>query len=211
MICSHECTFCLACAGATRMICPNCGGELVRRPLRRALGSRLSCVPLVALLALLALPALAAAQSNVVATAVRRNAEPSGKYLLAAAEAMPADRYGFRPTPAQMTFGALIAHIQGDNRTTCAALSGLTPEPEEKIPATASKEKLVAALRRSIQFCDRALARLDDATLGETVTWYGEKTTRATAAIGLVTDWADHYGQQAIYLRLNGVLPPTAR
>jgi len=33
-ICSHECTFCAACAQAMSHVCPNCGGELVRRPRR---------------------------------------------------------------------------------------------------------------------------------------------------------------------------------
>jgi len=33
-ICSHECTFCGECAGALGQVCPNCGGELVRRPRR---------------------------------------------------------------------------------------------------------------------------------------------------------------------------------
>lgn len=37
MICSFECTFCAACAEHTlKGICPNCGGELVRRPVRPA-------------------------------------------------------------------------------------------------------------------------------------------------------------------------------
>ena len=35
-ICSHECTFCAACAREVQGVCPNCGGELVRRPTRKA-------------------------------------------------------------------------------------------------------------------------------------------------------------------------------
>ncbi|HXV22654.1 MAG TPA: DUF1272 domain-containing protein [Alphaproteobacteria bacterium] len=34
-ICSYECTFCASCAMAMNRICPNCGGELVRRPRRK--------------------------------------------------------------------------------------------------------------------------------------------------------------------------------
>jgi uncharacterized protein len=33
-ICSYECTFCAGCADAMDHLCPNCGGELVRRPRR---------------------------------------------------------------------------------------------------------------------------------------------------------------------------------
>ena len=35
-ICSYECTFCPTCSSAMAATCPNCGGELLRRPRRRA-------------------------------------------------------------------------------------------------------------------------------------------------------------------------------
>ena len=163
------------------------------------------------LAALVATPAALLGQDNPVSSAVRRVATGSGKNLLAAAEAMPADKYGFKPTPGQMTFGALILHIQGDNRITCTAIGGADPSAEAKLAPTDPKEKLVAALQRSLAFCDAALARVNDAALGEMVSYYGHQASRVAALVGLVTDWADHYGQQAIYLRLNGVLPPPAR
>ena len=156
-------------------------------------------------------PAALLAQGNPVSNAVRELAREKSKNLLAAAEAMPADKYGFKPTPAQISFGELIAHIQGDNRTTCAAIGGATPAVEAKPAPTDGKEKLVPALQRSLAFCDAALARVTDAKLGDLVSYYGHNASRAVAFIGLIADWADHYGQQAIYLRLNGVLPPTAR
>jgi hypothetical protein len=165
---------------------------------------------LLAILLVVAPPALAT-QGDPVTDAVRQMAVRSGKHVLEAARAMPADRYGFRPTPAQMSFGELIVHIEGDNRKTCASLSGLQPPAEETRSATDSKETLVAALERSINFCYTALATARDAKLGDEVSWYGSNTTRAMPTIGLLTDWADHYGQQAIYLRLSGITPPTAR
>jgi uncharacterized damage-inducible protein DinB len=150
-----------------------------------------------------------AAQGNPVADAARRL--ENGRALLAAAKAMPADKYGFKPTPAQMSFGGLIAHIAGDNRTTCAAISGTQPPAADKVSPTDSKDKLMTALEQSISFCNSALGQLHDAQLGDSVTWYGSRTTKAMATMGLLIDWADHYGQQAMYLRLNGILPPTAR
>jgi hypothetical protein len=35
LICSYECTFCPSCSVELDGVCPNCGGELVRRPRRR--------------------------------------------------------------------------------------------------------------------------------------------------------------------------------
>lgn len=62
-----------------------------------------------------------------------------------------------------------------------------------------------------MQFCEQAFARMDDSKLAEPVSMFGMNLTRAAAAMITVGDWADHYSQEAIYLRLNGVLPPTAR
>ena len=170
--------------------------------------ARLLCTALIAMP--VALDAQAA-PAHPVADALRMMAEPTGTHLLQAAEAMPAGRYGFRPTPAQMTFGEIVLHIRRDNRTTCSALSGVAAPAEGDPSPTAPKDTLVAALKRSLTFCHSALQRVDDAHLGEPVTWYGQSTTRAMPALGLLSDWSDHYGQLAIYLRLNGVLPPTAR
>jgi len=50
-----------------------------------------------------------------------------------------------------------------------------------------------------------------DAKLGDTVSYYGPSSPRAPAVLELVADWSNHYSQQAIYLRLNGVMPPSAR
>lgn len=166
--------------------------------------------------ALVAAPTALLAQGNPdsgnpVSDAVRASAAGSGKNLLAAAQAMPADKFGYKPTPAQMTFGELVVHIYGDNRITCRAIGGTAPAAEAAPKPTDAKAALVAALQRSLAFCDAALARVADRQLGDTVPYYGRGAARAAAMVGLVTDWANHYSQQAIYLRLNGVLPPTAR
>jgi DinB family protein len=166
--------------------------------------------------------ATAIALSLVVATAARSQANPvsstfrafaanESKNLLAAAEAMPADKYSFKPTPAQLTFGGIIVHIAGDNHITCSAIAGLKPDVPAKVSPTAPKEEQLAALRSSIEFCQSTLAKVTDAMLADTVSWYGGKSKRVGAMIGLVEDWSDHYSQQAGYLRLNGILPPTAK
>src|SRR6266436_6468263 len=129
--------------------------------------------PSFAVLALAVTPVIITAQTNPVSNTARELARETSTNLLAAAQAMPADKYGFKPTPAQRTFGELIVHIEGDNRITCAAISGATPDAEPKLSAADPKEKLVAALQRSLAFCDAALAQVTDARLGEMVSYYG--------------------------------------
>ena len=76
---------------------------------------------------------------------------------------------------------------------------------------TATKEQLVARLKETFQFCDQAFAHLDDSKLGDPVSMFGMNLTRASATLITVGDWADHYSQEANYLRLNNILPPTAQ
>jgi len=64
----------------------------------------------------------------------------------------------------------------------------------------------------SFGFCSKAVTALQDSKLGDTITFFGgRKTPRARAVLELVADLADHYTQMAGYLRLNGILPPSAQ
>jgi len=131
--------------------------------------------------------------------------------MVAAAGEMPTDKYGFSPTPEQMTFGHLVSHVAGSNNRLCASLSGLEA-PEMGEIAESDKPRLVEAVQASFDFCGRALEQLDEAQMADQVPYFGgRQASKAQVMLALVADWADHYGQAAIYLRLNGLLPPTAR
>jgi hypothetical protein len=150
-------------------------------------------------------------QSNPVSDTFRRFAESHGRFIVAAAEAFPAEKYGYKPTAGQRTFAELVLHIRNDNRVTCAAIGGREPGVEDQLTSGEPKEGLVAALRRSVAFCDSALARVTDTQVTDSVAYYGHPGLRVQALVGLVEDWSDHYSQQALYLRLNGLLPPSAK
>ena len=158
------------------------------------------------------MPQLVLAQANPLADAFRADAKDQAKKLIAAAETMPADKYSFKPTPAQMSFGDIVAHLAGGNDYFCGTIAGVKAPERTKVDPTAKKETLVARLKETFQFCDEALATLDDSKLSEQLPFFGGKMM-SRAALMLVTtgDWADHYSQSAIYLRLNGQLPPTAK
>ena len=149
-------------------------------------------------------------QSNPVSTAVRQHLENRSKNMVAAAEQMPADKYSYSPTPGQITFGHLIQHIASSNGNLCAAIAG-SIAPKSDIKESDAKEKLVQALKESFDFCATSLAKVDDSKLGEEITIFNRKVTRARAMIALPADWADHYAGEAMYLRLNGMLPPSAQ
>jgi hypothetical protein len=149
--------------------------------------------------------------ANPVSGFVKAGVARYEKNMVAAAEAMPADKYGFKPSPEMNSFGHLVMHIAQSNNTFCAKISGQTP-PEVKIADTDAKDKLVTAVKDSFAFCTAALAKVDDSKLGEQFLLFGNRPiSRGGALVALGGSWTDHYATQAIYLRLNGILPPTAQ
>jgi hypothetical protein len=168
---------------------------------------------LTVVLPLLLLAASAAAQvKNPVATALKETLPGRQKNTVAAVEAMPADKFSYKPSADQMTFGHLVAHMIESNNSFCAQAAAV-PEPKiTEVKETDGKDKLVAALKASFDFCGGALDKMEDAKLGEMTEGFGgHQFSRARFALILAGSWADHYAETAMYLRLNGILPPTAK
>jgi hypothetical protein len=110
------------------------------------------------------------------------------------------------------TFGHLTIHIAEGNNLLCSQISGTPAPASEKVAESDPKDKLVAGLKASFDFCTTALANVDDSKLSEPMLLFGRvPSSRAGALIALSMGFADHYGAQAIYLRLSGILPPTAQ
>src|SRR5438046_6568882 len=154
-----------------------------------------------------------AASTSPVADALRQMQQRFGRILVAAAEAMPAEKYNYRPTPAQMSFAMIQAHLANEgNDMLCSKVAGVPAPQRTAADSTLGKDALVARLKETFQFCETAFAHLDDSKLNEPIQLFGPNPfSRATTILITVGDWADHYSQEANYLRLNGVLPPTAR
>ena len=155
--------------------------------------------------------------ASPVSDALRTSLMSATKNLVGSAESMPSDKYGFHPTPAQMTFGQLVVHIAQTNIALCSGISGtaapLTPAEMQKMNATDPRDALVAAITRSFEYCTESLAKLDDSRLAEEVTMFGRPAglSRGAAIVILAADWADHYSTAASYLRLKDILPPSAQ
>lgn len=163
-------------------------------------------------LALAFVPWTASAQQNPVSSSVRQTVSRQAQNLVGSAEEMPAADYGFKPTPAQMSFGQLMLHVAKSNSFLCSKISGQTGPDFSKLTETSPKDDLVAAVKSSASFCDTALGSVDDSSLNQQITVFGNRQmSKAAAMIGLTNDLADHYSQSAIYLRLKGHLPPTAQ
>ena len=135
--------------------------------------------------------------------------------LLKLADKMPAEYYGFRPTPEVETFARRVAHIADANMNVCTGLNG-----ERKPLGAASKTtkpELVAALKESFAYCDRVFDALTDMTASEMVSSRlggpfppTPMRSRLATLYNLVRHSNEMYGYMAVYLRLKGIVPPTS-
>jgi uncharacterized damage-inducible protein DinB len=172
---------------------------------------RIRSYTLVLATALATTAATARAQAPVAA-AFRDFEATEAKNLVAAAETFPADKYSFKPTPAQMSFGDIVVHLSQGNDYFCSEISGTKAPTRSKVTSASPKAELVARLKETFDFCGTSLATLDDSKLSEELPFFGgRKMSRAGIMTVTTGDWADHYSQSAIYMRLNGMLPPTAK
>ncbi|MGA8216503.1 MAG: DinB family protein [Candidatus Sulfotelmatobacter sp.] len=160
----------------------------------------------------MAAPQPTAPVKDPVSASLRIMLPRSQNNILGAIQAMPADKFSFKPTPEQMTFGHLVTHIADTNFFLCSKATDVPAPKAEEVKDTDSKDKLLAAAKASFDFCNDVLSKMDDSKLGENIQLFGPKQfPRAMAALYLANTWADHYAEAATDLRLNGILPPSAQ
>jgi hypothetical protein len=141
----------------------------------------------------------AAPEMNPVSNALRKLVAEESKDTFEAVEEMPADKFSFRPTPQQITFGHLTVHMVRANYGLCSLISGVKAPKMPDLKDEDPKDT-------------QSLAQVDDSKFGEQVPFIGGKlVSRGFMVVTMAQDYGDHYSMAAMYLRLNGLLPPTAQ
>ena len=147
-----------------------------------------------------------------VATSLRMLLPRLQNNIVGAVEAMPADKFSYKPSADQMTFAHLVVHIIESNNAMCSKVADVPAPKVEQAKETDSKEQLVNAVKASFSFCSEVLGKMDDSRLGDSVEFFGgHEFPRAMGALILASGLADHYAAAAMYLRMNGILPPSAQ
>ena len=131
--------------------------------------------------------------------------------LVKIAGAMPEDKYGFKPTPAQRSFGEHVLHIAQINDMLVASLGGKTPAPTPNMKA-ATKAEMIKQMSDSFDYGTAVIKEFDNTTIQGTIQApFLGPSTRARIMFFLNGHTQDTYGQMAVYLRLNGVTPPASQ
>lgn len=127
---------------------------------------------------------------------------------IAVAEAMPAEKYGFKPHPESMTFGELMSHIAATNYQFCAGLKDAAPP---SLPSPTEKDAVVKFLSDSFSYCSAAIDGLSEAQLSAPHDSPDGRMPGREVLLAMYIHVAHHRGQAEIYLRDNGIKPPRYR
>jgi len=130
--------------------------------------------------------------------------------LLRSAEKMPEENYSFKPVDTVRSYGQIVGHLADAQYLFCSAASG-DKNPGLKIEQTkTSKADLVAALKDSFAYCDKAYDGMTDAAGSQMVKFFDRDMPKlGVLEINNMHDY-EHYGNLVTYLRLKGIVPPSS-
>jgi len=166
-------------------------------------------------------------KKETVASAFLRGFTYQEYEVRSAAEAMPEDKYSYRPVagmfkdqkpefgPAELrTFAEQVKHVACSNFAFAAEFDGTKPPERCDMggPSSAkTKSELLTYLRDSFAAVEKSLAAINEKNMFDPIEGpYAGPTTRLNLATVVVWHAADHYGQMAVYLRLSGMVPPAS-
>jgi len=134
--------------------------------------------------------------------------------MMKIADAMPADKFGYKSTPAQRSYAEQVMHVVIVDNAILRLLRPQTPAPATNQAAT-SKAEVLKALSDSFDWGAATIREQTDETIvhveqvPDVLSFLGPSTRSRLVSFMLGHTW-DVYGQMAVYLRLNGIVPPAS-
>jgi uncharacterized damage-inducible protein DinB len=130
--------------------------------------------------------------------------------IIDVAEAMPEEKYGYKPMPEVATFRDQLVHLAGIAQRFVDTAKGTKSEAGHHA-GTMTKAEVIGLLKQNLMAGQEMLGSLTDAQLLDPVKFpFGNRTvTRFTFWLGPLYQVRNHHGQLVVYLRMNGIVPPT--
>lgn len=130
--------------------------------------------------------------------------------VLQSADKMPEENYGFKPTEVVRSYGKILGHIADAQYFFCSAALGEKPPMPNVEKTKNSKADLIAALKESFAYCDRAYDPMTDASGLQMVKLMGVDTPKLGALMNNNAHTSSHYGNLVTYMRLKNIVPPSS-
>jgi uncharacterized damage-inducible protein DinB len=164
-------------------------------------------------LAALAAPALAHEEGSSNEAGVRADLlaslDDAERKLVALAEAIPQDKYGWRPTPEVRTVSEVFMHVAGGNYYLSSLVGVAPPEGAGRdLEKETDKAKVLATLKASFEHARKAIGEVPAGKLAETISFGGGERSGRGILVVLVSHGHEHLGQAIAYARSIGVVPP---
>ncbi len=127
------------------------------------------------------------------------------------AEAIPAEKYTWRPAPDVRSFAEVFLHVATANYNLYTLIGAKIPEGLDAKgleKSTTDKTKVIAILKDSFAHAKKAITAMPDADLDKSLDWFGGKNTGRGILLFIVRHAAEHLGQSIAYARVVGIVPP---
>ena len=166
---------------------------------------------LVMLVILSAAPVFAAQApaSGFRAEFLRQLDEVSGK-LVELAQAVPAEKYSWRPGEGVRSISEVYVHVASANYFLMKFI-GIDPAPDftrDMEKTITEKTQVIQAMKKSFDHVRQAVLRTPDSELDKNVELFGQNTTVRDVFFTTAMHLHEHLGQSIAYARMNGVVPP---
>jgi uncharacterized damage-inducible protein DinB len=127
------------------------------------------------------------------------------------AEAIPAEKYSWRPSPDVRSFAEVFLHVSASNYDLYKMVGSPVPagvDGKTLEKSTTEKAQVVAAMKNSFAHAKKAITAMPDAELEKSMDWFGGKNTERGVLLFILRHGAEHLGQSIAYARFVGVTPP---
>lgn len=184
--------------------------------------SRSRAVLAFSLLALVAMPASGqeAKRSGVMGDLLQ-DVQGVEEKLVSLAQAIPADKFAWRPGEGVRSVGEVVVHVAADNwfipvlaGVAAPANTGIDSKYETVLAyekRTMAKDAAIAEMQRSFAHLKKAMNDTPDSALEQQVDMFGQQATRRAVWVLATTHLHEHLGQLIAYARTNDVVPPWSR
>lgn len=132
------------------------------------------------------------------------------KKMNSLAQAVPAEKYSWRPAAGVRSISEVFMHVAGANYL-FPSMAGVKPPEgiDRNMEKTVTeKSKVQDALKQSFEHARKAVQGLSDADMAKEIKFFGRPSTVEALIFTMANHMHEHLGQSIAYARVNGVVPP---
>lgn len=168
---------------------------------------------LPALLLAVAVPACAPPADvgeGVIVASVTPRFKDLSTWLIQTVEQVPESLYAYKPNPAVRSMSELMGHVANAHYLFCAGVLGESQPEHPDYEKVTDQATLLSGMNASVAYCERAYQLGDDEAMKATQ-FFGSTMTRLAVLVWNVTHDGEHYGNLVVYMRANGLTPPSSQ